>query len=172
MPAADARRFYRSIRGSLGAAVAVLALDVGFLGSILFSAVLCPLWLLVSLVRSSLYGPNASLFLTRIAIPMVTFLLVLANDAFQRGVAETNAEKVVAACESYRVDNGRFPRKLDQLVPRYLDSVPVAKYCLGPGRFIYTSSENTGVAKLFWYVAPPRLRKVYDFEARSWSYLE
>lgn len=95
-----------------------------------------------------------------------------ANDAFQRGVAETNAEEVVAACESYRADNGRFPRRLDQLVPRYLSSVPVAKYCLGPGRFVYSSSDNTGITKLFWYVAPPRLRKVYDFETRSWSHLE
>jgi len=132
MPAADARRFYRSIRGSLGAAVAVLTLDVGFLGSILFSTVLCPLWILVSLVRSSLYGPNASLFLTQIAIPMATFLLVLANDAFQRGVAERNSEKVVAACESYRRQRP-IPREARPARPSISELRPGREVLPGPG---------------------------------------
>jgi hypothetical protein len=91
---------------------------------------------------------------------------------FQLGVAETNGQRIVAACEEYHAANGRFPENLDELVPKYMNSVPVAKYCLGPwSKFIYVS-RTPGDAMLFWHIVPPHYRKIYRFETRSWSYLD
>jgi hypothetical protein len=97
-------------------------------------------------------------------------LFVRANDAFQLKVAEANAKRIVAACEKCHAANGRFPRRLDELVPEYMNSFPVAKYCLGSGFSYASSSDNT--AKLWWPIVPPHYRKIYNFETRSWSYLD
>jgi hypothetical protein len=171
---ADLRAFYRSIRGSLGSAAALLFWDVAFTGSFLMSWLFCPIWILVSLFRSAIHRPGWRLALVRVGIPILTLLVVRGNDAVQRRIAEANALRVVAACEAYHADNGRFPRKLDDLVPRYLDSVPVARYCLGSSSaFWYTgTARETDYPLLFWQVVPPYYRKIYSFERRSWSYLD
>jgi hypothetical protein len=172
---ADARAFYRSIRGSLGAAAALLLWDVALSGSFVMSMIFCPIWILVSLLRSAIHRPGWRLAVVRVAIPVLTLLIVRANDTVQRGIAEANALRVVAACEAYHADSGRFPRKLADLVPRYLDSVPVARYCLGPSSvFWYTggSIHESDYPLLVWQVVPPYYRKIYSFERRTWSYLD
>jgi hypothetical protein len=171
MHEAGAWGFYRSIRGSLGAAAVLLALDVAFSGSILFSSILCPIWILVSLLKSTIHRPGWGLALVRILIPTLTLWLVNANNTFQLRVAEVNAQRVVAACEEFHAANGRFPRKLDELVPQYMNPVPSARYCLGPSSpfYYYYNSDHP---MLVWQVVPPYYRKIYRFETRSWSYLD
>jgi hypothetical protein len=169
---ADLRWFYRSARGSIGAAAIVLTFDVVLSGSFLVSSLFCPIWILVSLLKSAIHRPGWGLALARILIPVLTLWLVRANDAFQLRVAEANGQRIVAACEEYHAANGRFPENLDELVPKYMNSVPVAKYCLGPwSKFIYVS-RTPGDAMLFWHIVPPHYRKIYRFETRSWSYLD
>ncbi len=169
MQVADVRGFYRSVRGSIGAAAILLAFDVGFCGSTLMSTIFCPIWILVSLLKNAIHRPGWGLALVRILIPALTLGIVYANDAFQLRVAEANAQRVVAACEEYHAANDSFPRNLDVLVPQYMNSVPVAKYCLGPwSRFYYSSRSSM----LFWHVVPPHDRKIYNFETRRWSYLD
>ena len=96
------------------------------------SSIFCPIWLLVSLLKNAIERPGWGLALVRVGIPVWTLGLVIANNAVQLGVAEANAQRVVAACEAYHAANGRFPKNLDELVPQYMNSVPVARYCLGP----------------------------------------
>jgi hypothetical protein len=164
--------FYRSVRRSIGAAAIVLTLDVVHSGSFLVSVLFCPIWILVSLAKSAIHRPGWGLALARILIPVLTFCLVRANNTFQLRVAETNGQRIVAACEEYHAANGRFPRKLDELVPKYMNSVPMAKYCFGPwSEFIYVS-RTPEHATLFWHIIPPHYRKIYDFETRRWSYLD
>jgi hypothetical protein len=169
---ADVRWFYRSVRGSVGAAAIVLTFDVVLTGSILMSSILCPIWMLVSLLKSAINRPGWGLAVARIFIPALTLWLVKANDAFQLRVAEANGQRIVAACEDYHAANGRFPGKLDELVPKYMNSVPVAKYCLGPGsRFFYVAPDH-GSAMLAWEIVAPHYRRVYNFETRCWFYLD
>jgi hypothetical protein len=172
VPIAGLRWFYRSVRGSIGAAAIVLTFDVVLSGSILMSYVLCPIWILVSLLKSAIQRPGWGLTLVRILIPTLTFWLVKANNAFQLRVAETHGHRIVAACEEYHAANGHFPGDLHELVPKYMNSVPVAKYCLGPGsRFFYTSS-SSGPTMLAWEIVAPHYRRIYNFETRRWSYLD
>jgi hypothetical protein len=169
---ADLRSFYRSIRGSIGAAAIVLTLDVVLFGSILMSLVFCPIWILVSLLKSAIHRPGWGLALARILIPALTLWLVKANDAFQLRVAETNGQRIVAACEEYHAANGRFPGDLDELVPKYMNSVPVAKYCLGPGSLFFYTSSTSGATMLAWEIVAPHYRRIYNFDTRRWSYLD
>jgi hypothetical protein len=167
---AGVRGFCRGIKRSVVAAAVLLAWDGAFSGSFLMSMIFCPIWFLVSLLKNAIERPGWGLALVRIGIPALTLGLVRANNAAQLGVAETNAQRVVAACEEYHAANGRFPKDLDELVPQYMNSVPFAKYCLGPpGRFNYY---NSGRPMLVWQVVPPYYRKIYDFHTRSWSYLD
>ncbi len=172
MPIADARRFYRSLRGSLRAAAAVLTLDVVLSGSILMASVFCPIWVLVSILRSAFVRPGWGIALARVFIPALTLFLVKANDAFQLSVAEAHSQRILAACEQFHADKGRFPRKLDELVPNYMNSVPVAKYCLGPGSRFFYSAGSGNHAMLAWQIVAPYYRKIYNFDSRRWSYLD
>lgn len=169
---ADVRSFYRSVRGSIWAAAIVLTFDVVLFGSILMSSIFCPIWIFVSLLKSAIRRPNWRLALARILIPALTLCLVKANDAFQLRVAEANAQRIVAACEEYRAANGSFPRNLEELVPKYMNSVPVAKYCLGPGSLFFYSNFASGKPILAWQIVAPHYRRTYDFETRRWSYLD
>ena len=170
--AAGVKEFFRGTKRSIIGSLALLAFDAGFCGSLLMSWIFCPIWFLVSLLKNAIQRPGWGLALVRIAIPVLTLGIVKANSDFQLTVAETNAQRVVAACETYRAANGEFPKELEELVPQYLNSVPVAKYCLGPWGHFYYYNYDGGKPMLFWYVVPPYLRKIYDFETRSWSYLD
>ena len=102
----------------------------------------------------------------RIATPALTLGIAIANNAFQLAVAERNAPLIVTACNEYRATNGGFPMTLDELVPRYIASVPRAKHCVGPwGQFDYYFHE--GKPLLVWYVVPPFYRRIYDFDTRA-----
>jgi hypothetical protein len=94
----------------------------------------------------------------------------MANDAFQRGIAEANAQRIIAACEQFHATEGEFPQTLGDLVPQYLPSVPRAKYCLTYGSFLYLT--RGGEPLLVWCVVPPYGRRNYDFKTRRWNYLD
>jgi hypothetical protein len=165
---AGLRGFFRGIKRSLVTAAILLAWDGALTGSYLLSSLVCPIWFLLSLLKNAIERPGWGLALVRIGIPALTLGLVWGNNAVQLGVAEANARRVIVACEEYHAASGRFPEKLDELVPQYMKSIPFAKYCLA-GRFAY---HNFGEPKLDWQVVPPYYRKIYKFDTRSWSYLD
>ena len=162
--------FFRGIRGSLVRAAVLLACDavIGG-GQFMMSMFVCPIWFVISLLHSPIHPPDLRFTLTRLGIPALIFGFVLANNAAQARVAEARSHRVVAACEAYRTVNGKFPEKLDDLVPQYMPYVPSARYCPGPwSQFLYF---NSGSPSLLWYIFPPYGRKIYDFETRRWHYM-
>jgi len=161
---------HRGIRVSIGGAFVLLAWDVAFTGSFGLSFLVCPIWFLVSVLKNEINRPGWRLALLRIAIPALTLGLVLANDAVQYRIAEGNAPRIIAACDEFHAANGRFPQTLDELVPRYMRSIPRAKYCLEFGEFRYWDLDGHPI--LVWYVVPPFGRKIYDFENRRWNYID
>lgn len=156
------------IRMSIGVALAVLVLDAVLNGTYTLSVIFCPIWFLYSLMKSASSRPGWRLALLRIAIPALTLGLVLTNNALQSKIAETNAAKIISACEEFHAATGAYPKNLAELVPKYMRSVPRAKYCLTFSEFLY--SDRTPM--LFWYSVPPFGRKIYYFEERRWSCLD
>ena len=159
----------RGIRWSIGGACLLLAWDVALTGSFVVSLLCCPIWFLVSVLKGAIERAGWWLTLFKIAVPALTLGLVLANNAVQIKIGEANAPKIIAACEGFHAANGEFPKSLDELVPRYMPSVPRAKYCLLFGEFVYF---NYGKPMLVWYVVPPFSRGIYDFETRRWNYID
>ena len=160
--------WYRGIRVSIGTALAVVALDAVLNGTYTLSLIVCPIWFLLSVAKSASNRPGWRLALIRITIPALTLGLVLTNNAVQSRIAEANAAKIIKACEKFQADNGKYPTTLGELVPKYMPSVPHAKYCLAFGEFLYSDKQPM----LMWYAVPPFGREVYDFEKRSWNYVD
>ncbi len=158
-----------AIRGSLICALVVVFFDVVVSGCYLFSALVCPLWCIVGAVRAALQQPGPGMAAARVLIPIVTGLLAFANYSVQRSIAMGNAERVIEACERYREANGAYPERLGELVPRYLNSVPRAKYCCSWSEFWYFGAPRP---LLFWYEIPPFGRRIYNFERGTWRYLD
>lgn len=153
---------------SLFFAAALLCLDVVVDGDYLFSILVCPIWLMASVVKNLIGRPGWRIALFRVAIPAVTLGIVLANTAMQWDIGDANGERVVKACEDFHVDNGQYPKTLDELVPRYLPSVPRAKYSLD-GKFWYY---NHGSGYTLCWVKIGFCRKVYSSETEQWRHLD
>jgi hypothetical protein len=158
------------VRRSVNGALILIVLDVAIGGSYTHSILVCPVWLLFSVLFSAMRRPGWGLALLRIAFPVFTLGLVMANNALQLRIAEANASRVVAACEDFRAANGSFPKELEELVPQYLPAVPPAKYCMY-GQFSYVCDE--GRPSLWWVVVPPVHQAWYDFDGtRQWVYMD
>jgi len=160
----------RDVRLSLGAACLLLAWDVVISGSFVASLPCCSIWFLSSVLIAPFDRGDWRLTLFKTAIPALTLGLVLATSAVQIKIAEANAPQIIAACEAFHAANGRFPETLDELVPRYVPSVPRAKYCLVYGEFFYCNIDDSPI--LVWHVIPPFGRRIYSFQARRWGYID
>jgi hypothetical protein len=64
--------------------------------------------------------------------------------------------------------NGRHPSKLDELVPKYLTSVPPAKHCM-MGVFSYRNSDGHCT---LWWTRYGFYRRIYNFDEKRWSNLD
>ena len=146
----------------------IIFFDVVMSGTPYTAIMACPIWIVVSLIRSAICRPGWRTAILRVAPPLLTLGLVLANSAFQQTVMDKNAARIIAACEEYHQVNGNYPKALDDLVPQFLPSVPVGKYCL-MGKFRYSNPQD-GFPRLM--MPPPWLgrRIAYDFGQQKWMW--
>jgi hypothetical protein len=159
-----------AIGGSLAVASVMLFLDVVVNGSYLFSCLICPVWFVVAAFRG-LIGKNWRLALLRIAMPILTLAIILGNSAIQWNLAEAKAVQIIAACEKFSTDSGRYPKNLNELVPKYLPSIPRAKCCFLQGDFMYYDSQESAPI-LWWYKIPPFGKEVYGFRDGQWRFID
>jgi hypothetical protein len=160
------------VRGTLFCCAVVLFLDVVLSGSYLYAALVLPICFLVNVVRAIAWRTSWGVAAAHVLIPIATLLLVLANNSLQVSIAQSNSARLILACEHYRLANGNYPQRLDELVPQYFSSIPRAKYCLFWGDFQYFSSPPE-FHLLVWTELPPFGRWVYGFdETRDWNYLD
>jgi hypothetical protein len=157
------------ILGSLILFLILMFWDVVVYGSFLISALVCPIWFVVALVRVSIWPVATRVALARILAPVIAIILAVVNSNLQIAHAKASAPRIIQACEQYHNDNGTYPEKLSDLVPRYLNSIPTAKYCCLYGDFMYWGPPNS---ILTWTEVPPFGRRVYDFERRDWGYID
>ncbi|MDD5285972.1 MAG: hypothetical protein PHD54_08940 [Desulfuromonadaceae bacterium] len=158
--------YLRLIRGSLICASVLLLFDA--VNGTFISAGVCPIWFLVSLVKAIKKRPGWGIGVSRIIIPILTLAIVAGNAAMQSKIANANAERIIVACEQFRSATGKYPDRLDELVPKYLTSIPQARYALMFSDFRYRNPD--GNHQLMWDERPPFGRRIYDFEQRKWRY--
>lgn len=100
---------------------------------------------------------------------LMSFLIFLSN-AINNKIARGRAERLIAACETYKGKNNVYPKKLSDLVPDFINEVPFAKYTFYSNRFFYISAKNSHL--LFYMAMPPFGRPTYSFEKREWKYID
>jgi hypothetical protein len=145
-----------AIKASLWIAAGLLLFDVALDGCYTLSLTICPLWFLISSIVNVIRRPGWKIAIFRISMPLLTLGIAMSNGCLQWKISDANAERVIKACDEFRVVNGRYPGKLDELVPKYLPSVPPAKYCLG-GNFWYFNLDGRCNVVQVW-ILPKNVR--------------
>ena len=68
-----------------------------------------------------------------LALALATFGWLALNAALGR----RNAIPIIQACEHFRLQRGRYPTGLNELVPEFLPSIPPARYTVTARYFFY-----------------------------------
>ena len=154
-------------------ALVLAGLDAFIFGQGVFAIALCIAGFLHYLPRAIGAHPDAALFRLRVikAVVVITAgVAALAVIIVANRVAEEHAEQVIAAVEAFKMKQGRYPEKLEELVPAYLPEVPLAKPLGAARRFRYLTAD--GEHTLMYTVVPPFGRRLYSFERKRWSALD
>jgi hypothetical protein len=77
---------------------------------------------------------------------------------------------LIATCEEYKKKNDDYPENLSDLVPDFIDEIPVAKSTLGSNRFFYITSKDSHF--LSYTAMPPFGKPRYSFEKQKWAYTD
>jgi hypothetical protein len=110
--------------------------------------------------------------LAKAGIYLLAAVTVFGSNALQNRMADRRAIKIGNACLAFQAKYRRYPRRLDELVPAFRPSVPVAKYTLGGSGFFYFNPPAGREPTLFYEAMPPFGRRFYHMETGGWGYLD
>ena len=108
--------------------------------------------------------------LARVAVFLVAATSVFALNFANNALAKSRANDLVAAVEAFHGKYSRYPDRLQDLVPEFVDAVPLAKYTLTFNAYAYWPGEHAPM--LFYLDFPPFGRPIYDFSRAQWQYLD
>ena len=128
--------------------------------------------LLVGLPRSLLreFAPTRLQRLRDLGIYLSAVVLVFGLNYANNQVAQSRADVLVSAVKSFYSENQHYPQSLNDLVPRYVEQIPSAKYTLTSNEFRYVNSEQ-GVY-LEYTELPPFGRPHFSFNDDQWLYMD
>lgn len=108
----------------------------------------------------------------KMTVVFVACLCVLGTIALNNQLAERRMLRLASACTQYKAKYQKYPGHLDDLVPDFMSSVPVAKYTLMPqwSIFIYFGASTSPV--IGYYAMPPFGRRLYHVEKKTWGYMD
>jgi hypothetical protein len=107
--------------------------------------------------------------LRNIGIFLGVLLMVVVMVNVNAYTAPLHADRLIEAIESYRAATGVYPKKLDDLVPKFIDHVPYAQYTIG-GNFWYTGG-GTAELPMLWYNPHGMDHRIYHFKTKDWGYV-
>jgi hypothetical protein len=161
-----------SLARALVLAGALVFVDALWLNQGLYSLLFAAGVLLIGLPRALLrkFRPVRRQRLRNLAIYLCAVLLVWVLNILNNRIAQSRAEELIAAVKAYRGKNGRYPQRLQELVPSFIAQVPRAKYTLSFNTFTYVASDADPL--LMYAALPPFGRPVYSFAGGTWGYLD
>jgi hypothetical protein len=110
--------------------------------------------------------------LIRFGIYLSAVGVVLCLIPINKEIGEERAERIIAAVESYKSANGKYPDGLDQLAPQFIAEVPTkARVSFGDNGFRYRAGSD-GRPTLMYVALPPFGRRIYSFETKSWGFID
>jgi hypothetical protein len=153
-------------------AAVLIAVDAFVLNQGVISFLVGAWMLLVATPRAIFYTKDPALrrqHLARAGILFTAAALVIGLNKANNQVAQSRAETLIAAVKAFHRQNHRYPEKLEELVPGFIDRVPRAKYTYSSS-FQYRSWPNSHT--LIYAYLPPFGRRVYYFEHDEWGYMD
>jgi len=163
-----------SIRDSWRFAALLFVIDGICLGQFGFAALLLGWTLLVRvpmIVLAWKDQPLRAFRIKKVALYLLAVVGIMALFIFNRQVGTQRANELVRAVEAYSSKHGQFPQSLDQVVPDFMSSIPLARYTFAANDFSYKAAAD-GKHVLSWTVIPPFARKSYTFEEKRWVTLD
>ena len=109
---------------------------------------------------------------TRAGIYLLAAAAVFAANVLQNRMADRRAIELGNACLAYHAKYQHYPQRLDELVPEFIPSVPLAKYTFGGGLFFYSAGLSGKEPMLYYQAMPPFGRRFYHMETGGWGYLD
>ena len=100
----------------------------------------------------------------------LTVIAILGTFMFNRHLGHVNARLIIKAVEDYRSEQGKYPERLEDLVPQFLPKVPHSAIRLTSTKYYYLY--HKGYHSLMWSEAPPFGRRTYQFETKEWSHID
>lgn len=159
-----------SIRDSWRFAALLFAIDGICLGQFGFAVLLFGWTVLVRVPMIALAWkdrPLRAFRIKKVALYLLAVVGIMVLFIFNRQMGTQRADELVKAVEAYAAKRGQFPQNLEQLVPDFMSSIPLARYTLASNDFSYRTLPD-GKHALSWTVTPPFARKSYTFEEKRW----
>jgi len=100
-------------------------------------------------------------------IVLLLFISLLFSSCLSRDVHEINrarSELIISALYDYKMNNGHFPKDLDELVPNYMESIPSP---IKGSEFYYTSNSVHGFR--LSYTVSPKFGCGFSDRLQSWE---
>ncbi len=166
-----------SLRGSIVIATILYVLDALVLNQGFITGATALLVILFLLPKALLaaFKHERELVKTRalkLTIYTIMVLGVFVTNYLNDQLARHRADALISACRQYEAKYQHLPATLQQLVPEFIPTVPLAKYTLSSfsNRFRYTSCR--GKHSLHYADASPFGRPTYYFEEGRWGYMD
>jgi hypothetical protein len=162
---------WESLRSTVIAAVCLFIVDAFVFGWFVIAvsaSIALVFWLIPRTLLDFIRG---NVLMVRELKTGIYLFLVAATFAAYAGnsyLAKARADTVIAAVDQFKADHHRYPESLTELVPKYMSSVPRAKYTVMYGEFIFLRD----VPSLMYYGFPPFYRRVYRFDSKNWMVLD
>lgn len=154
-------------------AIFLFILDAFVLNQGIIALVALFIALPIMIIRAFMRRKDKPLFKKRLAvcgIYLLMSMLILASNTINNKMARSRAEVLIEACEKYKDINNEYPEKLSDLVPDFINEIPVAKYTQMSNRFFYIASEDSHL--LLYVAVAPFGRPTYNFEKQKWTYMD
>jgi len=128
--------------------------------------------LLVGLPRSLLrkFAPTRLQRLRNLGIYLSAVVLVFGLNYLNNQIAQSRADVLVSSVKKFYSENQHYPQSLDDLVPKYVEQIPSAKYTFMFNDFIYVNTERD--AYLGYTEVPPFGRPYFSFVKGQWLYMD
>lgn len=107
-----------------------------------------------------------------VAIYIIAATATLAFVALDIRIAASRAQSVVQALQTYNARHGRYPERLEELVPETLPVLPRARLAFILDGYYYRTDEEGKQPRFGYTIVAPFGRMMYDFEAFRWNALD
>ena len=93
-------------------------------------------------------------------------VVMLGITMLNRALVVRGADEIVAAVEQFHAKEGRYPKALEDIVPRYLPRVPQGDVKPDTTKYRYWQDDTKSYLS---YTPPPwPVKRIYDFQKRQW----